>query len=947
MPDCGLWIVGKDECHACPSSFPTIHKPQSGILALRIYDRRVVRQTEGCKRLPQIGLRLESHRDSSHGLSNASSNGAWFSRDHMWVQNEATSGMPDLVDRRSFADLLADETIRPRSPEASLRAIEVAPEFRVELVAAEPLVQDPVAFDWGPDGRLWVVEMADYPLGLDDQGKPGGRIRILEDTDQDGIYDESKLFAEGIGFPTDLMVWRNGVLVTAAPNVWYLEDTDDDGQADLKEAWFTGFVEGNQQHRVNGLRWGLDNWVYLANGDSGGRIRSVKTGKTVDINGRDLRIRPDTGELQAVTGQTQHGRCRDDWGNWWGANNSTPMIQFVMDDHYMRRNPFVAPPDLRFIARDGQWGLYPISRILSHYSEYVSPPAGQPGQFTSACGTIVYRDSLLGEKLTDNLFVSEPVHNLVHRRLIERDGLLRHPRKPTEEEGREFLRSRDSWFRPTSLRTGPDGCLWIADMYRMVIEHPEWIDDELEKSLDLRAGHSLGRIYRVMPRDESPRAIPDMTQQTTEQLVQLLADPSGTTRDLAHRILLWREDRNTNALLTSALSQSENPHQRLSALCVLAGRDAASVEMVTQALQDAHPAVRRHAIRIAEQLVDPNRTLAHPTPPKTGADPTESAARNLPKLVTGLVALSKSEDDPQVVLQLACSLGEFDHPDAGRALGRLIVQHQDNPYLVAAAISSITRRTRDVASGAWETVGSGDISNLPMEAFVRTAIGQNDMASIRFILRRVLPSDVETVEIWQLETLATIDQWLRATEESIESVLQDNESTDLLTPLRTKARHILVDDEANRNARAVAFRFLSTQPTFMDEDVESVLSLLTPQTPSDLQQTVIEGIGRLTKTSTLQQVLDGWPGYGPLTRDRLIGQFLQRRSTTMMLLDAVEQKKIEAGDINLAFSQAMVHHHDPQIAKRSAQLLDPGINLERQQAICLPAFNVRVPIRTC
>src|SRR5262249_40633872 len=152
---------------------------------------------------------------------------------------------------------------------------------------------------------------------------------------------------DGIGYPTGVMPWGQGVLVTCAPEIFYAEDTDGDGKADVRRPLYSGFVEGNQQHRVNGLVWGLDNWIYCANGDSGGRIRSARTGAVVNISGRDLRIRPDDGGLEAETGGTQYGRSRDDWGNWFGGNNSNPMWHFVLADHYLRRNPHLAAPDLR------------------------------------------------------------------------------------------------------------------------------------------------------------------------------------------------------------------------------------------------------------------------------------------------------------------------------------------------------------------------------------------------------------------------------------------------------------------------------------------------------------------------------------------------------------------------------------------------------------------------
>ncbi len=279
----------------------------------------------------------------------------------------------------------------PTGAAESLAQLHVRPGFEVELVAAEPLVQDPVAIEWGPDGRLWVAEMADYPLGLDGKMKPGGRVRYLEDTDGDGRYDRSTLFLDGVNFPTGVLPWHDGVLVTAAPEIFYAEDTDGDGRADLRRTLYRGFVEGNPQLRVNGLQRGLDGWVYLANGWSGGVARSEKTGESVNIAGRDLRIKPDEGLLDAISGVTEFGRSRDDWGNWFGCDNSNPLFHFVLEDHYTRRNPLVAPPDARRqLMTPPNPPIFARSELQKRYHSFE-----QAGRFTSACGAMIYRDELL------------------------------------------------------------------------------------------------------------------------------------------------------------------------------------------------------------------------------------------------------------------------------------------------------------------------------------------------------------------------------------------------------------------------------------------------------------------------------------------------------------------------------------------------------------------------
>ena len=378
-------------------------------------------------------------------------NGAWFHSRHMWVQNEDTSLLKDLVDRRSFNDLLVNVEPAAKSAEASLHCWRPHPGFEVELVAAEPLVQSPIAFAWGADGKLWVVEMGDYPLGEDGKGKPGGRIKYLEDTNGDGKYTKATLFLDGLSFPTSVMPWGRGVIVTCAPEIFYAEDTDGDGKADVRRQLFVGFHPGNPQHRVNSLVWGLDNWIYCANGDSGGQIRSVKTGAEVDIRGRDFRIRPDEGLIDPQAGQTQYGRSRDDWGNWFGCNNSNPMWHFVLADQYIRRNPHSAAPEPRVpvSVTPGAARVYPISRTLPRFND-----PGGANHFTSACSVMVYRDELFGPAFANNTFVSEPVHDLVHREIMTPRGVTFTSRRAIDEQQSEFLASSDNWCRPTTIQTG-------------------------------------------------------------------------------------------------------------------------------------------------------------------------------------------------------------------------------------------------------------------------------------------------------------------------------------------------------------------------------------------------------------------------------------------------------------------------------------------------------------
>ncbi|HEY6170581.1 MAG TPA: PVC-type heme-binding CxxCH protein, partial [Verrucomicrobiae bacterium] len=281
----------------------------------------------------------------------------------------------------------------PRSPAESLKAIHTKSNLVVELVASEPVVMDPVAIDWDARGRMWVVEQPDYPQGMDGNWKPGGRVKILTDADGDGRYEKSTLFLGDIPWPTGITCWRNGVLICAAPDILYAEDTDGDGKADVVKKLFTGFMTDNYNARVNSLALGLDNWIHGASGGRGGKIRSELTGAVTDISGRDIRLNPDTGEFQAVSGVTQHGRARNDWDDWFGCSNSRWIFHFPLPDHYLRRNPHVPAPasSVTLTVEENASALNAVSTMLDRWNNPDSL-----GHVTAAGGLGIYRDVLLG-----------------------------------------------------------------------------------------------------------------------------------------------------------------------------------------------------------------------------------------------------------------------------------------------------------------------------------------------------------------------------------------------------------------------------------------------------------------------------------------------------------------------------------------------------------------------
>ena len=397
-----------------------------------------------------------------------------------------------------LVDAAKTDGIHPLSPLNAVTTLRTAPGFHAELVAAEPLIESPVAIAFGLDGRLWVAEMSDYPQGKSasqEESDSGGRIKCLYDDDHDGRYDRSEVFLGGLPYPTGVTVWRNGVLICAAPDILFAQDTNGDGKADKVEKLFTGFATHNYQARVNSLEYGLDGWMYGSCGLFGGEITSVKTGEVIGLGQRDFRFRPDTGILEPATGATQQGRVRNDWDDWFGCDNSTLLKHYPLADHYLRRNPYLTPSTTVVgIAAGPEPG-----RLFSLSKQVLFMLSGPPNRPTAACGLGIYRDDRLGPEYHGNAFTCEPVNNLVHRQMLSASGVTFTSRRAEDEQDREFLASTDPWFRPVQVRTGPDGALWVVDMYRYVIEHPIWIPPDTLATLDPRAGSDMGRIYRIVP----------------------------------------------------------------------------------------------------------------------------------------------------------------------------------------------------------------------------------------------------------------------------------------------------------------------------------------------------------------------------------------------------------------------------------------------------------------
>ena len=701
------------------------------------------------------------------------------------------------------------------------------------------------------------------------------------------------------------------------PEIFYAEDSDGDGKADIRKTLFSGFLEGNQQLRVNGLRWGLDNWIYCASGSHHAgygvesQILSHVTNQKSAIGSRDFRFRPDEGLIDPQSGPSQFGRNRDAWGNWFGEQNSYPLWHYVLEDPYIRRNPHFAPPDPRNLLTPSNPPVYAAAQPEKRFHSFE-----QSGRYTSACSGMVYLDELLfGAERTyvsglgvQHAFTCEPFSNLVQHNLLIDDGVsFRFERDPVETDRTDFFASEDRWCRPVMVRTGPDGALWIVDMYRYMIEHPHWLPKEGQDELRpfFRSGEDRGRIYRIVRVGSASRKVPRMDLLSTVELVAALESHNGWQRDTAQRLLVTAKDQSAVTGLERLVMTSQQPLGRLHALCTLDGLNALSPKIVETCLKDVHPGVRRQAVRLSV---------------------TASVA---PHLLAGLV----DDPDAKVRLQLACTLGDCIDEIAGAALGKLLVNDAD-PFLRAAAMSSLNagntgRVVDEVVAKIDEPAGSHAMDDRLIDDLFGQVAAIGDDPVIVKILTLSSDSKSNLLRRWQMTALASALDTLAARG----WVLADHMSREQQAQLGRAfaiGRLAAVDTAGEEVSRAAGVHLLLREPEWHIDDTILLQALLVPQTPALVQQAVVSHIARQSGDNFANVLLAGWPSHSPSLRSQILSVLSSREAWVAVLADQLEHAHVSAAEIDAPMRQRLLTTRDAVLRSRLEKVFTSGSSADRR-----------------
>ncbi|MEW5979486.1 MAG: PVC-type heme-binding CxxCH protein [Acidobacteriota bacterium] len=828
----------------------------------------------------------------------------------------------------------------PLSPEQALKSFQVEGDFSVQIFAAEPHVTDPVELVFDEMGRAFVAEMLDLPDDPPSGQAPRSRIRLLEDTDGDGRIDRSLIFADKLLQVTSLLPWKGGLLVTAAPEILYLKDTDGDNVADLRKVVFSGFAVVNPESRITNLRYNIDNWIYASNNGREGDIRFLERpdASPVSVLGADFRFRLDRGWFEAESGPTQFGQALNDWGDRFITENTVHVRHVVVPRRYLARNPYFVPgraaqdisdhgqPSAPLFPRSKpqQWRIARTEMRQRRYRENeldkvrdlnpASEMAG--GYFSAAAGGTIYSGDLFPTEYYGNLFTGDVSANLVHRDLLRANGASYLAGRGPHEQDREFLTSTDPWFRPCNFANGPDGALYVVDIYREFIETPESVPEELKKSMDFYSGTNLGRIYRVAPKNSNAKPLmPRLDRASPSELVRYLEHRSGWYRITAQRLLVERQLRETVPALRQMVHTGLTPQSRLHALYALEGLNGLDTGLLQDVLKDGHAELRVHAIRLAEPFLE----MASP-----------------------LAALI-NDPSPRVQFQLSFSLGQFSGPEITRALSRLAAQNIEDPWCRTAVLSSEAGSSPEMFAALlkqdklFKTAQEGGLRFL--EDYAAVVSARNRPGELDRFLSWMLSHPQLQSERLQIAGLTGLSRGLKiasvvrmrsaAGEKLISRSLTGN-SQALNQAARPLVRHfelrsflrqaeqLALDTRQPAARREVAIVALAGAP--FQQTRKTFEAILRQNPEASLAKATLETFSTYDDPEVGEVLLGPWKSYGPVMRGQVLDALLSRREHFPTVLAALESGRIEKASVDLARREKLLSAPDPQWRQRASRL---------------------------
>jgi putative membrane-bound dehydrogenase-like protein len=760
-----------------------------------------------------------------------------------------------------------------------LSSFQVKPGFHIELVAAEPMVIAPVAMAFDENGRFFVVEMRDYPNQR--AVTPHlGRVRMLENMNEEGVFQNSTIYADNLPWPSAVACYSGGIFVAAAPDIFYFKDTKGDGVADSRQVVLSGFGGTNTldpNHLPNNFNWGQDNRIHGVTAGIGGDISSEPGSELVSIERSDFSFDPRSLEVYAETGPAESGLSFDSQGRKYVSDFVRPLMTPMYELRYALRNPFYPKPSGLALIADPEAPVYRFGTA--------GPPAGAGRPTTNpmaapmrrACGCVVYRGGAFPTNYFDNVFEADPEAHVIHRFVVTENGLEAAAQRATDERNSEFLVSRDPSFRPVQLINGPDGALYVADM---------------------QEGNQRGRIYRILPNNVRRSKLPQLGKSKTYDLVSALAQGDGWHRDTAARLLYERKDPAAPALLRGTLNRSRFTQARVLALHALSGAGALTQDDVLKAVREQEPRVREHGVLLSEGL------FINDNAPET--------------ILSQLMALA-GDPSPRVRYQLAFTLGQIQRPATALALGQLLSRDLANPWMRNALLSAPVAQAGNLFS---VLAGDPGVRNDPAGmGFLRqlaTLIGvSGNQDAVNQIANLLARGPLDPAQIYAL--LYNLGEGLYRTRSSLALV----DTQGVLKLFYSSALNLAADPTQPETVRAAATQLLGVSTLGVGLVADWLLLICNPPSGPMLQSAAVETLSRYDDPQVVNGLLEMWTILTPAARSRAISAMLARNSHVPAVVDSIQNGRISPFDLTSMQRNLLRTYPVPAIRMRALQLLGP------------------------
>jgi putative membrane-bound dehydrogenase-like protein len=849
----------------------------------------------------------------------------------------------------------------PQRPEQTLAAIELHPDFTMKLVAAEPLINKPMNFDWAPDGSLWVAETPEYPNGRrgmrpdfrgmewKDRGgvdpAPGIQERLaidkisrLVDSDGDGVMDKKVIFYEGLDLVTGFVFYKDGVIVTQAPDILWLRDTDGDGKADKVEKLYTGLGTQDTHAVINNPRWGWDGWIYATHGYSGSnKVKNVRGEPMPNIGSGVVRFRPDGSAIEQFS-----SKGGNTWGlaitgsnrvMWTQPTSGHLLMETVLPEHTLAKGKLGNTPSFHVVEPSGK--AFP----LMTWEQLAYVQIDWVGSFTAAAGAVIYDGGSWPADYDGDYFTTECTINVIHHTRLSRQGSSFKTEKLPGREETEFARSRDMWWRPIEVRVGPDGAMYVADFYNQAVIHNDTRGPEHNKvnaAVRPDRDHYFGRIWRIDHKQS--RALPKaaLQQAGLQQLAKALEHPNAAIRLTAHRLLA---EKTTNdpvagnpsfriaeaAAALKPLAASPEPDTRVAALWTLYRCGAVLDDVLPVALKDKDPEVRRNAALIAEDAAsfDPERLalaerIGDSDPHVRLAMLRAMAVRDLSgKDAAALVANWKKCDDdfqrsaavsaavrnPEAVIAAA-----IEQPEAGvETLAGLLAEKVADGEKAARLIIAVSGKpaTADALKRALLDGFAKGVKNAPaMSPELTAALG-------RLLVGGASGSTLPLAAKWDAK--GTLKGEISKLTASLEEKVRSSQSPD--------------------DARIAAAQSLIGLRTVKPGVLPMVVAQLAAEGSADFKRGLIGALAPLEDASIGQALASAFSKLPQEVQPAAFDAVLRRADWSNAFLDAVKAGSVSVAALGPANVARLRTHPDRGVADRAGSMLEelnPGAGAKRE-----------------